>query len=238
MKYSNPIKKIMERELARIEGKNHDGPTRVVGEIGRLHSAVQSLEAVVLNRDPSHNDAMHMKKSHEAGARLAKAVEATRHRANEILSAYNGSLSEKLMDRTGLRPPEKLEGIMRQSELRTVVRSLDDEKRRDVLRDAVKAKDSDTLSALFNASPLVTGIDPNFLREMRNTYEKAVAPDVIDEMNELLETDNALQAVARTAEKVAKDSQDEQAMQAFIRAQEASEQAKESFTAAMQEQAQ
>lgn len=46
MKYSAPIKKIMERELARIEGRGHDGPTRVVGEIGRLHSAVQSLEEV------------------------------------------------------------------------------------------------------------------------------------------------------------------------------------------------
>lgn len=235
MKYSAPIKKIMERELARIEGRKQDGPTRVIGEIGRLHSAVQSLEAVALNRNPADNDALHMKKTHDAGVRLAKAVQATRQRANEILSAYNGSLSEKLLDRTGLRPPEKLEGIMRQSELRAAVRSLDEKDRREILREAVKAKDSETLGALFNASPLVTGIDPKFLTEMRTTYEKSVAPEVIGEMNELLEADSALQAVAKTAERVAKDSQDEQAMQAFIRAEQAAEQAKESFTSAMQE---
>ncbi|WP_296762647.1 hypothetical protein [Sediminimonas sp.] len=235
MKYSAPIKKIMERELARIEGRGQDGPTRVIGEIGRLHSAVQSLEAVALNRNPADNDALHMKKTHDAGVRLAKAVKATRQRANEILNAHNERLSEKLMERTGLRPPENLEGIMRHSEFRAAVRSFDAKDRRDILREAVKAKDTEALGALFNASPLVTGIDPNFVKEMRGVYEQSVAPEVIAEMNQLLEADGALQAVARSAEKVATDSQDERAVEAFIRAQQAAEQANESFTSAMQE---
>lgn len=235
MKYSAPIKKIMERQLARIEGSQRDGPTRVAGEIGRLHSAVQSLEGVALNRNPADNDALHLKKTHDAGAKLARSVEATRQRANEILNNHNARLRETLLDRTGLRPPETLEGIMRQSEYRAAVRSLDDRTRREVLREAVKAKDTETLGALFNAAPLVTGIDPNFLRDMRTAYEESVAPDVIGEMNELLEADSALQAVARAAEDAARESQDERAMQSFIRAQEAADKANESFTSALQE---
>lgn len=187
-----------------------------------------------MNRNPADNDALHMKKTHDAGVRLTKAVQATRHRANEILNSHIHRLSEKLLDRTGLRPPETLGAIMRQSELRAAVRSLDDRTRRDILREAVKSKDTETLGALFNASPLVTGMDSNFVNEMRAAYEQSVAPEVIEEVNELIEADSALQAVARSAERVAKDSQDERAMQAFIRAQQAAEDANESFTSAMQ----
>ncbi|MEI4262348.1 hypothetical protein [Roseovarius sp. D0-M9] len=235
MKYSRPIKAILEREIARLEGRNYDGPTRVIGEIGRLHSAVQSLEGVALNRNPADNDALHMKKTHDAGVKLQKAVEATRQRANDILNGHTARLSETLLERAGLKPPESLPDIMRQSEFRAVVRSMDAEDRREVMRVAVKEKKSEILSAFFNADPLVTGMDPKFMREMRTSYEHAVAPDVVGELETLIETDSALNAVARSAEKVAKDSQDERAVEAFIRAQEAAEQANQSFSSAIQE---
>ena len=151
MKYSRPIKAILDREMARLEGKRYDGPSRVVGEIGRVHGAVQSLEAVALNRNPADNDAMHMKKTHDAGVKLAKAVEATRQRANEILNMHSDRLRNAILDRTGLRPPETWSDIMRQSEFRAVVRTLNDEQRSDILREAVKSKNSEVLSAFFKA---------------------------------------------------------------------------------------
>ena len=234
MRYSAPIKAILERELKRLEGTNMDAPTRVIGEIGRLHSAVQSLESIALNRNPADNDAVHMKKTHEAGQRLANSAKAIRSRANEILNTHNERLREALLQRTGLRPPETLEAIMRQSELRAVVRSMDGKARNDILRDAVKAKDVDTLNALFNASPLVTGIDPNFMGEMRNAYEKSVAPEIVAEVEAMLEADHALQVVVRNAETAATQSQDEKAMVAFVKAEEAAKAAQQSFSESMQ----
>jgi hypothetical protein len=68
MKYSVPIGKILERELARLGGKPHDGPTRVVGEIQRIKTAVEGLEAVTSNLNPADTDAVHVKKAHDAGA--------------------------------------------------------------------------------------------------------------------------------------------------------------------------
>jgi len=233
MRYSAPIGKILERELARIEGKNQTGPTRLVGEIGKLHAAVQSLEGVALNRNPADTDAAHLKKTHDAGVRLAKAVEATRNRANEILNENTGNLREKLLDASGLRPPGDLPGIMRQQELRAVVRSMNQKGRNEVLLEAVNAKDAETLSALFNAPALATGIDPKFMRDMRLSYESAVAPDLVEELDALLEADSALQVAARTAEKTATDSQDEKAAQAFIRAEEAAERARGAFSSAI-----
>ncbi|MDZ4136682.1 MAG: hypothetical protein U1D06_13990, partial [Paracoccaceae bacterium] len=188
--------------------------------------------AVISNRNPADTDAVHVKKAHDAGARLAKAAEATKTRANDLLSTHSQRISAALAERTGLRPAETLEGIMAQSELRAVVRAMPASKRNEVLRDAVKAKDAKTLAALLTAPALVTGIDPNYAGEMRTAYESAVAPELLDEMNMLIETDDALQAVMRTAETAARDTQDPAAVQAFIRAENAAQEAKAAFDSA------
>ncbi|MGJ8588806.1 MAG: hypothetical protein ACSHXW_11680 [Yoonia sp.] len=232
MKYSAPINKILERETARIEGKPYDGPSRFIGEMQRIQTAVQGLEAVIGNRNPADTDAVHIKKSHDAGARLAKAVEATKTRANELLSSHAERISTAMVERTGLRPANTLEGIMAQSELRAVVRALPAEDRNGVLREAVKAKDANTLAALLTAPSLVTGIDPEFAGHMREAYESAVVPELLDEMSQLIEGDQALQVVLRTADKAASETQDPVAVQAFIRAEAAAQEAKTAFDSA------
>mgnify|MGYP006075808817 CR=1 FL=1 len=101
MKYSASIGKIIERQLARLGDKPLNGPTRVVGEIQRIKAAVEGLEAVISNRNPADTDAVHVKKAHDAGARLAKAVEATKTRANDLLSTHSQLISEALAERNG-----------------------------------------------------------------------------------------------------------------------------------------
>lgn len=233
MKYSAPINTIMERATAHIESRHFPGATRLIGEMGRLMNVVQALEAVALNRNPTDNDAAHMKKTHDAGVKLAKAIEASKQRGNEILNDHNATVSAQLRDATGLREPDTLAGIMRQSELRTVVRGMKPQERHDFLRDAVKAKDIETVSALFNAPAVTTGIDPKLLAQGRATYERAVAPDLIDDLEFTLETDSALQAVTNAAARAAREAQDETAMQEFMRADVAALAAKAAFDSAL-----
>jgi len=68
---------------------------------------------------------------------------------------------------------------------------------------------------------------------MRTAYESAVAPELLDEMNLLIETDEALQAVVRTANTAARDTQDPAALQAFIRLETAAQEAKVAFDSAL-----
>jgi hypothetical protein len=68
---------------------------------------------------------------------------------------------------------------------------------------------------------------------MRTAYESAVAPELLDEMNLLIETDEALQAVVRTANTAARDTQDPAALQAFIRSETAAQEAKVAFDSAL-----
>lgn len=233
MKYSTPISKILERETKRIENRNFPCATRLIGVMGRLMTVVQSLEALALNRSPSDNDAVHMKKTHDAGVKLAKAIEASQHRANEILNDHAAIISGKLKEATGLREPDTLAGIMGQSELRSVVRGMKQKERHDFLQNAVKAKDVQTVSALFNAPAITTGIEQKFLGQMLSRYERAVAPDLMDDVEFTLETDSALQAVAKAAARAAREAQDERAMQAFIRADSAALEAKAAFDSAL-----
>jgi hypothetical protein len=68
---------------------------------------------------------------------------------------------------------------------------------------------------------------------MRTAYESAVAPELLDEMNLLIETDEALQAVVRTANTAARDTHDPAALQAFIRSETAAQEAKVAFDSAL-----
>jgi len=107
------------------------------------------------------------------------------------------------------------------------------QERHDFLRNALKAKDVETVSALFNAPAVVTGIDPKLLAQGRADYERAVAPDLMDDVEFTLETDSALQAVTSAAARAAREAQDETAMQEFMRADSAAAAAKEAFDSSL-----
>lgn len=233
MNYSNPIKAIFEREYTKIQDRKFDGATRLLGEISTMQSAVSALEGIALNRSPADNDAVHQKKTHEAGVKLAKAVDQAKARANELLNRHITILNKVLEDRTGLEPAKQLDVLLRHQELRQVVRGMDDQGRRALLNEAVKNKDASTLNALFNGGPTLTGIDPKFMTQMRGTYELAVAGEVLEELDALITTDGALQAVIRTCTKASTDAQDPAALDAFIKAQQAADSASASFDAAL-----
>ena len=57
VQYSKAIEEITNRAIARIGGRPFDGPTRFVSEIGRMKNAVQAVEAIATNRDPTITDA-------------------------------------------------------------------------------------------------------------------------------------------------------------------------------------
>jgi hypothetical protein len=69
---------------------------------------------------------------------------------------------------------------------------------------------------------------------MRTAYEKTVAPEIVSEIDAMLEADHALQVVVRNAETAATQSQDERAMVAFVKAEEAAKAAQQNFTESMQ----
>jgi len=86
---------------------------------------------------------------------------------------------------------------------------------------------------LFNAPAVVTGFDPKVLGVMRTEYENAVAPELLDDMNSMLEADYALQVVTKAADRAVRESQNEKAMQEFMRADSAAKAAKAAFDSSL-----
>jgi len=68
---------------------------------------------------------------------------------------------------------------------------------------------------------------------MRTEYENAVAPELLDDMNSTLEADYALQVVTKAADRAVRESQDEKAMQEFMRAEQAAAAAKAAFDSSL-----
>jgi len=68
---------------------------------------------------------------------------------------------------------------------------------------------------------------------MRTEYENAVAPELLDDMNSMLEADYALQVVTKAADRAVRESQNEKAMQEFMRADSAAKAAKAAFDSSL-----
>lgn len=234
MRYSHPIEKIVERYVERNQGARAEASSGILGELGRLQSAVRALESIATNRNPAHTDAAHFKAMHDAGGRLQKAATATRQRANEILNSQSAKLRQELAGRTGLRPAADLLEATTQAEIRAAVRSMDTQKRSELLRRAVEAKDVTTLNALLHGPSFLTGLDDKLLAVQRERYERAVAPEVLEKFDAVIEADETLSTITKLAERAATEAQDERAAAAFIAAEAAAKDASATFDAALQ----
>jgi hypothetical protein len=234
MRYSHPIEKIVERYVERTQGGRTDASTGILGELGRLQSAVRALESIAINRNPAHTDAAHFKAVHDAGGRLQKAATATRQRAAEILNSQSEKLRQELAARTGLRPAADLLEATTQAEIRAAVRSMGSQKRGELLQRAVEAKDVTTLNALLHGPAFLTGLDDKLLAVQRERYERTVAPEVLEKFDAVIEADETLSTITKLAERAASEAQDARAAASFIAAETAAREASATFDAALQ----
>jgi hypothetical protein len=199
----------------------------MLGEVAQVQRAVEAMERTLDNRNPGDSDLTHKRHSAEAGKRLAKALEASRKKTTEVLNQHMAGLRGQLEDATGLKGENSPQDTIARGEIRQVVRGMDPSERAAVLRRAVEDRDTDTLSALMLASPLLTGLDKELVARMRESYERQVAPEVKDELDALLEADCAAQSALRAADKAAQEVQNEE----FLAQAQAAKDAQDGFSA-------
>lgn len=225
MKHSAPIKAILDRALRRVEAQGFDGATRLVGELTKVHSAVAAMEKSLSMPSPAHDAVTRARHKVEAGERLAQSLEKMRSAANELLNLHMNAVRGRLQDATGLRPAATADRHIVHGEIRAVVRGMDDSGKRALLvREAIKARDAEVLSAVLLAPPFLTGLDERLRDDLRADYERQVAPEVIAEMEALLDADRDVSAALRSAHAAADDTRNAEFLR---RLDEASAAAKE-----------
>lgn len=234
MAYGRAIKKILEREMERIEGKNYQTAGAMLGVIRKLGQSADSLDAMARARNPAETEAAHFQRIYKAGERLAKVVSESKAQSTELLNNATQNLGQKLSERSGLRPPVDLAETILQSEARQAIRAMGEKERNELLANAAHTGDVATLNAVFNGPAYLTGYDGEYMAAMRRLHEQKAAPDVSEEWNAMLEADNALQAALRAAQRAATEAKDERAMAQIMRDIEAAERAGQQFDAALE----
>jgi len=104
---------------------------------------------------------------------------------------------------------------------------MDQSDKASAVSNAMKARDTETLSALLLASPLLTGLDKQFRDDMREAYEREVAPEIKEELDALLEADSAAAAALRAADKAAQEIPNSE----FLAKAQAAQEAQDGFSA-------
>lgn len=103
-----------------------------------------------------------------------------------------------------------------------------------MVNDALKSKDVLTLNALTNGAAYLSGVEPERIKAVTDTYTKQVAPELVDKIDSVLEIDAELQAAIRAAERAAVDARDESAMRKIVAAEAAAGEADRAFGVALQ----
>jgi hypothetical protein len=233
MDYSRPINAIGARARTKLEGKKRGH--WFTGQIDSVGRQARSLYDVVSNRNPAETDAAHIKKSHTAGGRLLRTLEGLKEKRTQSWNETMATLRQELSERTGLRPAQGVEEVVIQSELRQAILRMAPQARNDLVMKAVEAGDVQTLNAILNAPAYTTGFAPEFLTRVRDLHERKKAPELIEEIDAVVEADYALGVAIETAERGAREAMNEREVGNILKQVAAAEQAQAEFTAATTE---
>lgn len=202
MNYSAPLKKIIEHTESRTQSVNSQYTHHLLHEMRRIAQSVESLESLVNHKDPKQTDAAHTYRIAEASRKLSSSREKYIERAWSLTQESARATELALHERANLTPTAYA------PEIRAAFLKMTHKKRAETLEKAIKDGDSEVLAAVINAPELVTGLD----KEMRENYKEnlflTVAPELVKERDQVMETFNACLTVSDTVKKAVENSFD------------------------------
>ena len=218
MKYSLPLRKLLERLDTIPDGSLHAGHRHVQAHITALTQAVESLEKVAQHPDPTETEARHAQRVAEAAKKLLKRADKIAEHLTVDIQEATQTLSDALTEKAGLRENAYA------SEIRAAMRGMGKRERAQVLQQAVEDGDGATVAALTSAPTVVTGLDATYAERMADAFTRKHAPEVVNARDSLMENySTALQAVS-----LAKSASDAAVDAEFIREiQQAQDQARD-----------
>lgn len=224
MKNSIPLRVIYGR-MTEAAGNNelNSAAREMSTEVLRLVISLEGLESIIEKRDPTITEAAHKLRVSQAAKKLTQRAADTLDKINDYSHDGLNRLSDRIDEVAGLRPNEYA------GEIRTAVRALKPDERRNVLKRALDSGDAATVAALVDAPSVVTGIEPEFAGAMREGFISKRAPREIEARDLLLETLSLAVKSVGTVKSVASTAADEKGVQKIIREQQAADDARRNF---------
>lgn len=193
-------------------------------EAQRLAQAMEALEAVAANRNPSETPEAHALRVNRAAQKLAEQVKASSNRINDNITEGSAAIQNRLDAATGLA-----DNSARGREIRDLFRTMKMSEQLDLLKNRMNARDNEMLGAILSAPPYLTGLDPDVHGKMREMYENKVAPEIRSEITVLYQADELARAVVKLAGEAATDAAQPDYIQKITAAEEKAQFAQKQF---------
>lgn len=198
---SNATAALLERAMARMPKGEAPIANKALEAGRRVHRMLEAMEGVATNRYPTETEEGH-------ALRVSKVATSLKTEAGNALQALNRTLNEGSANlRTKIA---QATGFDRESphaaEIRAAFRPMSHGKKLDLIKEAMAAKDTELLAAVLAPHPFLSGIDPKFRNDMRNSFEAQMAPELVEEFEALIDLDSEVAALIRTAERAADEA--------------------------------
>lgn len=170
----------------------------------RVAASIDGLEELARTRSPSETPEAHALRVANAAKKLDQNLSQARETFNNNTTQAWAAFADKLAQATKLdrETPHA-------AEIRAYFRSLKTtEERLERINEAVKSRDSATLSALVNGPDYLSGVDKAMRDKFIADYQREVAPDLVAEIDAFTEADQSAQEVLRIAQKSVREAFD------------------------------
>jgi hypothetical protein len=227
IKKSVAVGEILKRAEARLDEKPQPWAAQIVASGRKASSLLEGLEAIAAKRNPTETPEAHAIRVNRAAAKVAEQIEALHHKAEETRTAAARSLADQIQIRS------QLQDGPRGAEIRALFRQLSGDERQALMKAAIENKDAETLGALLTAPAYLSGLGAEYQSHMKYHYERQVAPELHEALDEVLAADEAVAVVRRVVREVTKDAMQPDYIDRILKDQAEAERAQAGFDEAM-----
>lgn len=228
IKKSVAVAEILKRADARLQEKPQLWAAQIVTGGRKASSLLEGLEAIAAKRNPAETPEAHAIRVSKAAAKVAEQIEALQVKADDTRTAAARSLADQIQARS------QLQDGPRGAEIRALYRRMTADERMALMQSALSEKDAETLGALLTAPAYLAGIGAEYQSQMRHYYERQVAPELHDALDEVLAADEAVAVVRRVVREAARDAMQPDYIDRILKDQAEAEKAQAGFDDAMQ----
>lgn len=218
---------VLKRAEERLNQKPQPWAADIVSTGRKALSMLQGLEDIASKRSPTETQEAHALRVSKAAERMLGQVEALRQKVHDTRTAAGRSLAEQIQARV------KLNDGPRGAEIRGLFRTLSSEDRQRIMDEAIASNDHETLGALFNAPAYLAGLDGKYQEQMKHSYERQVAPELHEALDEVLAADSTIAIVHKVATDAATEALKPDYVSKVLKEQAEAERAQAGFDGAL-----
>jgi hypothetical protein len=221
-----PRRNAMNELNARFGKLQHTG---TLGEVfHRVRQAVESLDGLHQNNDPTQTREAHVARVGRAAQQLQGKLESFRDSLGRAYSAASGKLSQEAVDRLGMKESRYAEEIRRR------VIAMSPSERTQFATDLASDPEAGSIIAALTSAPAILhGIDREILRAVETQFISNHAPDIVEAQSSLDDAMDLASAALRTAGAMAVEFQDRRELDRITQAQQQAKLAQDQMNAAL-----